>query len=215
MIPGIDVSEHNGRIDWERVFGTGVRFAIIRSSYGITKVDKRWRDNWGPARAAGLRRGPYHFLVGGVSALVQADAMLSQLGDDYDDRDLPPMVDVEELSFGAGVTAAQVADAAIEVRVRLEKEFGRAPMLYTNANTMAMLGAHADRMAAGFPTLYVAHVDTQRPLLPRQYGAWAFWQYSWTGKLDGIKTDVDMCWFNGDEEGLESLVEMSKVLASP
>lgn len=59
---GIDVSEHNGRIDWQVVKRAGVEFAIIRCGYGQdyeSQHDDRWLDNVRGATAAGIPYGVY------------------------------------------------------------------------------------------------------------------------------------------------------------
>src|SRR6476660_2447595 len=60
---GIDVSHHQGEIDWPRVASDGVRFAYIKASEGGTVPDHRFRENWVEAKKAGLRRGAYHFFT--------------------------------------------------------------------------------------------------------------------------------------------------------
>ena len=64
---GIDVSSHQGEIDWEQVASAGVRFAIIRLAYrgygeaGKLVVDERAQENYEGAKAAGLMVGGYMF----------------------------------------------------------------------------------------------------------------------------------------------------------
>lgn len=70
---GIDVSAHNGAIDWAKVKADGVEFAIIRAGYGKSKVDKRFIDNICGAHTAGLKIGIYWFMY----ALTEADAIMN------------------------------------------------------------------------------------------------------------------------------------------
>lgn len=58
---GIDVSEHNGALDWKKIAGAGIRFAIIRAGYGSAYLDSRFYENVNGAREAGLSLGVYHF----------------------------------------------------------------------------------------------------------------------------------------------------------
>ena len=60
-ILGIDVSEHNGALDWAKIKASGVQFAIIRTGYGTTHVDKFFAKNMEGARAQGIPVGVYHF----------------------------------------------------------------------------------------------------------------------------------------------------------
>ena len=54
---GIDVSQWQGSIDWDRVAGSGVRFALIRVSDGTGHHDAQFTRNWSEARRTGILRG--------------------------------------------------------------------------------------------------------------------------------------------------------------
>jgi lysozyme len=58
---GIDVSHHQGVIDWERVANDGISFAYMKATEGNEFVDERFADNWRGAANAGLDRGAYHY----------------------------------------------------------------------------------------------------------------------------------------------------------
>ena len=61
MVYGIDVSENNGRVDWQAVAAAGQKFAIVRSSYGRYSKDEDFMRNVDGAHAAGLQCGAYHY----------------------------------------------------------------------------------------------------------------------------------------------------------
>ena len=61
MTKGIDVSENNGRIDWQAVAAAGMKFAIVRSSYGRYAADEDFTRNVNGAHDAGLQCGAYHY----------------------------------------------------------------------------------------------------------------------------------------------------------
>ena len=69
-LQGIDVSRHNGAVDWEKAARAGIRFAILRAAYGKSGVDDRFDENYQGARRAGLLVGAYHYSY----ALTPADA---------------------------------------------------------------------------------------------------------------------------------------------
>ena len=58
---GIDVSEHNGVLDWGKIKAAGVEFAVIRSGYGVSHVDTQFARNMRGAIAQGIPVGIYHF----------------------------------------------------------------------------------------------------------------------------------------------------------
>lgn len=58
---GIDVSYHNGVVDWEAVKEAGIEFVIMRSSYGLQSKDTMFSQNVAGAKAVGLKVGAYHY----------------------------------------------------------------------------------------------------------------------------------------------------------
>jgi len=61
MKKGIDVSHHNGVVDWQAVKDAGIEFVIVRSSYGLNSKDSRFAENVSGAQAVGLKVGAYHY----------------------------------------------------------------------------------------------------------------------------------------------------------
>lgn len=61
MIKGIDVSENNGVVDWQAVADAGIKFAIVRSSYGKSGKDEMFLKNVNGAHAVGIKCGAYHY----------------------------------------------------------------------------------------------------------------------------------------------------------
>ena len=60
---GIDVSVHNGNIDWNRVKNAGIQFAILRAGYGkvASQKDKQFENNYNGAKLAGIPVGAYWY----------------------------------------------------------------------------------------------------------------------------------------------------------
>ncbi len=101
-IEGIDVSKHQGKIDWAKVKAQNlIKFAYIKATEGKNGKDDRFDINWREAHANGLLRGAYHFFRPTVDAKggeEQAEWFWATLHEQQtDDSDLPPMVDVEFL----------------------------------------------------------------------------------------------------------------------
>lgn len=90
---GVDVSVHQGRIDWSKVERDHIRFAYIKASEGIDFTDARFSTNWNEARAAGLDVGAYHFFTLCTPGADQALNFLAVIGDRQ--ADLAPAVDLE------------------------------------------------------------------------------------------------------------------------
>ncbi len=58
---GIDVSEHNGTIDWEKVKASGIQFAMLRAGYGKGSIDKQFVRNAQGCTRVGMLFGVYWF----------------------------------------------------------------------------------------------------------------------------------------------------------
>ena len=71
-VRGIDVSHHQGDIDWHIVKAAGVDFAFIKASEGGDYRDREFARNWEEAGRAGIARGAYHFFTFCTAGLDQA-----------------------------------------------------------------------------------------------------------------------------------------------
>jgi len=90
---GIDVSNHQGEIDWQRVADDEIDFAYIKSTEGGDFVDMYFERNWAQAKAAGLKVGAYHFFTFCTPERDQAANLLATVP--LDDMDLPLALDLE------------------------------------------------------------------------------------------------------------------------
>lgn len=80
-IRGIDISHHQGNIDWELLRNAmiekcPIRFILIKATEGTTIVDSKFKENFNNAREYGYIRGAYHF---GVTSLQQGNKLISFL----------------------------------------------------------------------------------------------------------------------------------------
>lgn len=75
---GIDVSKHNGSIDWQSVKASGkVDFCIIRAGYGksISQKDAKFEQNYADAKVQGIPVGAYWYSYAITPAEAEAEAM--------------------------------------------------------------------------------------------------------------------------------------------
>src|SRR5262245_52462151 len=108
---GIDVSHHQGVVDWGKVAKSDVVFAILKATEGGDYVDDTFARNLAGARAAGLVVGAYHFFTFCRPGAKQAANFLRVVPRDR--PMLPPVVDIE---FGGNCTARPaVADLRREL----------------------------------------------------------------------------------------------------
>jgi GH25 family lysozyme M1 (1,4-beta-N-acetylmuramidase) len=101
MTYGVDVSENNGRVDWNAVAEAGQKFAIVRSSYGRYAKDEDFLRNVDGAHAAGLQCGAYHYSYAFTPEQARQEARNCK---DVIDRagvllELPVWFDMEDADF--------------------------------------------------------------------------------------------------------------------
>src|SRR3569832_221660 len=77
---GVDVSYHNGTINWTSVKNAGYEFAFIRISDGTGFHDPMFATNWAGAHAAGLARGIFQFFRPNQDVAAQADMVIAAAG---------------------------------------------------------------------------------------------------------------------------------------
>ena len=190
---GIDVSSHQGNIDWNLVAQDGVEFAIIRVGYrgygseGRLVVDEKFENNIKGATAAGIKVGVYFFsqAINEAELLEEANLVLEQIAP-YK-IECPVVYDVEKTSAQGRMNAISV-----EERTQLTKLFcqtiadaGYRPMIYHNTEMGALLINIAE--LEDYDKWYASYSDQM--FYPHDY---KICQYSDKGKIQGISTDVDL-----------------------
>lgn len=191
---GIDVSYYQGDIEWSRVRSAGVAFAFIRISDGATIADPRFVANWRGAKQAGVLRGVYQFFRPEEDPIVQASVVVRALRQ-HGLGELPPVIDIEVT--GGLPLARVVANARVWIE-HVRSQLGVEPIVYTNPGMWRWTGANG---LARQP-LWVAHYTTNCPSVPAPWSQWTFWQYTDTGRVDGIDALVDLNVFPGSADEL-------------
>ncbi len=203
-IQGIDVSNHQGAVDWPRVRAEGFRFAYIKASEGRTFTDPDYTSFAAGARRAGLTVGAYHYFTFCSDGAAQARRFIAASGGRVA-GDLPPVVDLE---FGGNCShRPDVAEfdrqyAAFEAVV--VAAFGRPPLLYVTSDfaDRYLTGASARGSRVAGRRLWI------RQTLGRPDGGcerWSLWQFADRGRVDGIAGPVDLDAYCGGEEGFAEL----------
>src|SRR3990172_4519727 len=94
-VVGIDVSNHQGVIDWPKVRASGIAFAYIKATEGGDFRDKSFERNWQDSAKAGMPRGAYHFFTACKSGAEQAGNFIAAVP--RESGSLPPVIDVEHI----------------------------------------------------------------------------------------------------------------------
>jgi GH25 family lysozyme M1 (1,4-beta-N-acetylmuramidase) len=201
-LPGIDVSKWQGTIDWSKVAGAGIRFAIARATKGRTYVDPTFQANVNEARANGIVVGAYHRATpsGGATANI-ADARAE--ANHYLDvaspgvGDLIPALDIEETG---GLTPADLVVWVKAWVTRVTNVLGVKPMLYASPHFWTVDMGDSTWFADNGYRLWLAHWNVPSPTVPAndwQGRGWTFWQWTHKPGLPGVTTDLDRDRFPG------------------
>jgi lysozyme len=197
-VPGIDVSQWQETIDWEAVAGTTTRFAILRAVKGHDDVDPTYATNLAGATAAGVVVGAYHRATPSATpgdAKAEANHFLDVARNAA--GDLIPALDIEETG---GLPPAELTDWVRTWVVRVRNVLGVRPMLYASPYFWrANMGDTRWFANHGYP-LWIANWNVAAPDVPADgWGGhgWTFWQWTATGHVNGIATDVDRDRFAG------------------
>ena len=199
-LDGIDVSYHQGTIDWPQVAAAGKRFAFVRASAGTLTADTAYGANWGGARAASVSVGSYHYANPDLAindASNEASWFLQNAT--IASGDLLPVLDLE---VSNGLDPASLTAWVQTWLGQVAAATGVRPIIYTNPSFWATSMADTDWFARnGYPVLWIAHWTTaSQPNVPAGGWAgngWTFWQHSSTGTVPGISGPVDLDRFNG------------------
>ena len=185
-LKGIDVSKHQGVIDWKKVKNDGVEFAIIRIGYGgSTPVkDERFEENYKNAKANGLKVGTYLYSYANSDSDVEAEvkAILKWL--DGKTFDLPFYLDVEDNKTQGKLSVNELTNYVYNICERVENA-GYFTGIYASKN---WLETKLDMNKLNRFTVWLAQWSAN----PSYQGTYAMWQYTSDGSVNGISGRVDM-----------------------
>jgi lysozyme len=182
QIKGIDVSHHQGHIDWKKVAANGVMFAFIKASEGFSFVDSKFKVNVEGANATGIKTGAYHYakFSSVAEAIVEAKHFLSVVASV--NLSYPLVLDLEEDRKKAGKKV--LTDAAIAF-LDVLKHAKRDVILYSGKS---FLETNLDETRLKGIPLWVARYNST---LGRSAD---IWQHTSKGIIPGINGHVDMNW---------------------
>lgn len=186
-VKGIDISHHNGDIDFRRVAADSVDFVIIKATEGATFRDTCLVRYTRDAVDAGLRVGYYHFFRfdrGGVrqgrNFLEAVDSLPAQM---------PLVLDFE--TAGNPAVDYHLVVGRLRDMTGYLRRHGRRVMVYCNHNDYdTYIRGNFDDLDLWLASGRLPEGDDRRHL----------WQHSHNGRVDGISRPVDINTFNGSRE---------------
>lgn len=184
---GIDVSRHNGSIDWDKVKKSGIQFAILRAGYGKNSIDGKFHYNAKSCNEVGLPIGVYWFSYALTAAEAKKEAdyvcdLISAYKIEY-----PVCFDYEYDSIdyakkNGGKTDAATIRAIAKAFLDHVEERGYYAMNYTNI----------DFLNRGFESLTSKYDTWLADWSNSPDRSCGIWQYSSKGSVSGISGAVDM-----------------------
>lgn len=182
-IYGIDVSHHQGAINWDMVAtDVNASYVYIKGTESASHVDDEYDRNIREARRLGIPVGTYHFFSPKASGLVQFENFSSNF--DIKMQDLIPVVDVEhrgKVSLGHFHSQLKI------LLEEIERVYGVRPIIYTGVNFYNKFLSGKYKKYKFFIARY--HTDEQPELCDDV--PIVLWQFTPEGYVNGIKGHVD------------------------
>ena len=205
-VEGIDVSNHNGNIDWKRVAADGKQFTFVLATDGTSFTNPRYSEQYHGAKDAGLIAGAYHFARPDKSAEAQADRLLATADYQPDGKSLPPVLDLEVDPKGGscyGLSVSEMHQWTDTFNRKVKDATGKDPIIYANPSFWNQCMGGTDTY--GDHALWLASYGVDNPKVPAGFDTWDFWQYTDSGKVSGISKPTDLNQFQGGIERLKKL----------
>ncbi len=197
-VVGIDVSEYQGKIQWNEVKTIEntfpIQFVFIRATAGKDKLDPQFNSNWKESKSHNLIRGAYHYYRPNENSIVQAEFFIKNVK--LKKGDLPPILDIESMPKNQSIDSLKVG-----LRRWLEKVdtyYQIKPIIYTNEKF------YEDFLKEEFSDFqfwianYNFFVETMKD-------DWLFWQFTEKASITGIQGNVDINIYNGTPKMLKYL----------
>lgn len=190
-IIGIDISHHNKIYNFKKI-DKDKKFCIIKATEGKSFIDPKFKYNWIQSKKNKLIRGAYHYYSPKVSPHKQFDNFKKVV--QLSKGDLPPFLDVEESHIN-------VEDLNTWINL-CKLHYGVEPIVYCN---YFYFKKYLDKKLIKCPLwIRSPKIISLTPNFT-DYKC-LFWQYCWTGKVNGISGDVDLNSFLGSKTEFENIL---------
>ena len=208
-VRGVDVSEYQGEVDWDKIKEQGISFAFVKATEGSKGKDSYFNKNFQKLKNMDMLLGIYHFFSLESTGEEQAKNYIDTVGvTKNDDSLLIPIVDIEYYSdYKKEEPIKDWIKKELKVLLdKLESTYRLKPMIYT---TMEFYNDYLDGEFLDYD-IWIRNILTKPNLENR---TWKFWQYTGRGRLEGYSGEekfVDLNVFNGSKEEFDKFVESKK-----
>ena len=211
-VKGVDVSEYQGEVDWDKIKSQGIDFAFIKATEGSKSKDNYFDTNFSKLKQMNdMLIGCYHFFSFETKGEEQAQNYINVVGNIEKESNLfLPIIDIEYYSYykKAKPSKEWVLEELQNLLNKMEEEYRLKPIIYT---TMEF---YNDYIKGNFEEydLWIRDI-VFNPSLNLENRKWEFWQYTGKGRLDGYKGEekfIDLNVFNGSKSEFEEYVQSKK-----
>lgn len=195
---GIDVSQYQGKIEWDSVSLINTEFPIdfifVRATMGEKGKDSKFQKNWEGVKSINKLRGAYHYFRPNENSVKQAKNFIKTVK--LSPGDLPPVLDIEERPRTQSMDSLRVGlKRWLDL---VEAHYKVRPIVYSGDSYFT------DFLETEFKDykLWIANYNFWIES-PKEH--WDIWQFSEEGSVKGIKGFVDLNMYRADIEKLENL----------
>lgn len=208
-VKGVDVSEYQGEVDWDKIKEQNIDFAFIKATEGSKGKDDSFDKNYEKLKNMDMLLGLYHFFSFESLGEEQADNYIKVVGNIKNDESLIlPIIDIEYYSYykKAKPDKEWVTKELQKMLEKLEKTYRVKPIIYT---TMEFYKEYIESEFLEYD-IWIRNILTKPKLENRD---WKFWQYTGRGRLEGYNGEeefIDLNVFNGSKEDFENHVKSKR-----
>lgn len=188
---GLDVSEYQGKIEWDKMGKIEDTFALsfvfIRATAGKDKIDSKFKSNWKEAKKNNFVRGAYHYYRPNENSILQANNFIKTVH--LKQGDFPPVLDIEKLPKTQSIDSLKVG--LRRWLTKIEKHYKVKPIIYSGESYYTDF---LKREFSDYP-FWIANYNLWKKTPEKE---WLLWQFTEKAKVEGVKGMVDLNVFNGD-----------------
>lgn len=203
-LPGMDVSSHQGNVNWSAAWSNGARFAYVKATEGTGYTNPYFAQQYNGSYNVGMIRGSYHFaLPDRSSGATQANYFVDHGGGwSKDGKTLPGALDIEYNPYGStcyGLTQSGMRSWISSFVNQYYSRTGRWATIYTTTDWWTTCTGNYSGFASTNP-LWIARYSSTVGTLPAGWSTYSFWQWASSGTFPG---DQDV--WNGTWDRLKVL----------
>lgn len=208
-IRGVDASEYQGEINWDKIKEQGINFAFIKATEGSKTKDNYFDKNYQQLKNIDILLGCYHFFSFETKGEEQVQNYINTVGNiENNDSLILPIIDIEYYSsYKKAKPSKQWVTEELQVMLdKLENSYRIKPIIYT---TIEFYNYYINDNFYDYD-IWIRNIITKPKLENRE---WKFWQYTGRGRLEGYSGEekfIDLNVFNGSKEEFDKYIQSKK-----